>query len=359
MNNIIKIIREDLQNFSPYSSARAEASNGQVWLNANESPWSESYRTQLNELNRYPQQQPSELLDALSNFYNISQDQLVVTRGSDEAIDLLFRLFCTPQQDKIITCNPTFGMYEVCANLQTIEVINVSLIGNDFQLNLKEIKSHLSDNVKLIFLCSPNNPTGNLIKEHDITDLCETTKEKCLIVVDEAYIEFSNIQSLTNNVNQYENLVVLRTLSKAFGLAGIRIGCLIGSREIVNWIKKILPPYPLPLPSIEIAISKLDKKNIYKVLDRIERIKKEREILTSALKNMPITKTVWPSEANFLLVELECNIDKKLASRGIVIRNMENKLNTKNVYRISIGLPEENYSLINFLQSIEVQHEKI
>ena len=160
MSNIISIIREELKNFSPYSSARNEASGGQIWLNANESPWRENQDAHFEDLNRYPEQQPRELLEALAGFYKISQDELVVTRGSDEGIDLLFRLFCRSGKDKVIICNPTFGMYEVAARLQGIEIIQVPLVGKEFQLNKIEILANLKDNVKLVFLCSPNNPTG-------------------------------------------------------------------------------------------------------------------------------------------------------------------------------------------------------
>ncbi|HKY69566.1 MAG TPA: histidinol-phosphate transaminase [Gammaproteobacteria bacterium] len=354
MSNIISIIREELKNFSPYSSARNEASGGQIWLNANESPWRENQDAHFEDLNRYPEQQPRELLEALAGFYKISQDELVVTRGSDEGIDLLFRLFCRSGKDKVIICNPTFGMYEVAARLQGIEIIQVPLVGKEFQLNKIEILANLKDNVKLVFLCSPNNPTGTLLNTSDIIELCEATKRQCIIVVDEAYIEFSTQESLSRKINQYNNLVVLRTLSKAFGLAGIRMGCLIANQEITKWVRKILPPYPLPNPSIEIALKKLEPNNIIQMLDRIKTIQVERAILQSRLENLSIIKSVWPSEANFFLIELVRNIDNDLAASGIVLRNMGKRLNLKNVYRISIGTPEENNTLITFLQFIQI-----
>ena len=354
VSNIISIIREELKNFSPYSSARNEASGGQIWLNANESPWRENQDAHFEDLNRYPEQQPRELLEALAGFYKISQDELVVTRGSDEGIDLLFRLFCRSGKDKVIICNPTFGMYEVAARLQGIEIIQVPLVGKEFQLNKIEILANLKDNVKLVFLCSPNNPTGTLLNTSDIIELCEATKRQCIIVVDEAYIEFSTQESLSRKINQYNNLVVLRTLSKAFGLAGIRMGCLIANQEITKWVRKILPPYPLPNPSIEIALKKLEPNNIIQMLDRIKTIQVERAILQSRLENLSIIKSVWPSEANFFLIELVRNIDNDLAASGIVLRNMGKRLNLKNVYRISIGTPEENNTLITFLQFIQI-----
>ena len=359
MKNINNIIRKELQNFAPYSSARTEAKSGNIWLNANESGSAQSYASQFNDLNRYPSQQPNELVNELANFYDSRSNQLLITRGSDEAIDLLFRLCCTPQQDKVIVCNPTFGMYEIGAKLQGVEVINIPLITDNYELNLPAIKSSLSAQVKLLFLCSPNNPIGNILKKEDITELCTATMGKSLVVVDEAYIEFASVESLISKIDEYPNLVVLRTLSKAFGLAGIRVGCLIASYEITASAKKILPPYPLPTPCIAIALSKLDSNNVSKMLDRVEKIKKARESMKKKLSKLAIVKKIWRSEANFLLIEFMQNIKDKLIESGIVIRDMQTKLNKKNIYRVTIGLAEENSQFIKLIESIEVSYENM
>ena len=356
MCNISKLIREDLQHFSGYLSARKEATKGEIWLNANESPWEENTLVEFEDLNRYPQQQPDTLLTLLSNFYQVDPAQLVMTRGSNEAIDILIRLFCTAGKDAIITFSPTFDMYKICAELQNVRVIDVPLI--NFQLNLEKIASHLTNNIKLIFICSPNNPTGNIINPLDIAYLCKITKHKCLVIIDEAYIEYANSESLSHIIKNTENLVILRTLSKALGLAAVRIGCLIANSNITESVRKVLPPYPLPQPCIDIAAKKFSDDQMHVVKERIKIIKTQRGLLQNALESISIVNTVWPSETNFLLVQFKLDLSNQLEHYGIVIRDMKSKLNKKYIYRISIGKPEENNKLLKILKIIENQNEK-
>lgn len=344
-----KFIRAELNNFSPYSSARKESRLGGISLHANESPWDVGFANAFSQLNRYPDQQPRDLLEKLAEFYQIRVDQLAVTRGSDEAIDLLIRLCCTPGKDKIITCSPTFGMYEVSAKLQGIQVIDVPLIADDFTPDFGRIKSAVDDSTSIIFLCSPNNPTGNQFNEYDLLALCEAVKDKCLLVIDEAYIEYANQGSLAKYINEHENLVILRTLSKAFGLAALRIGCLLSNACLVEWIKTILPPYPLPTPSVEIALARFDLDD---VLTKVSVIKDERRRMLGELSVLPIVKKVWPSQANFLLLVFSKDIEKRLSDAGFVLRDMTNKMNIQHAYRLSIGKPEENTKLLNLLKEV-------
>lgn len=358
MTILEKIIREDLKNFTSYSSARSESametSTGRIWLNANESPWSEASEITTKNINRYPEQQPAKLINVLSSFYQVKKDQLVITRGSDEAIDLLIRLCCEQGRDQIITCSPTFGMYEVYGKLQGVEVIDVPLTTNDFQCDLNKLKERLDENsnIKIIFLCSPNNPTGNLLNQNDIFSLCKATQNRCLIVVDEAYIEYASKESLSKYIGCYNNLIILRTLSKAFGLAGARVGALIGNNSFIECIKKIVPPYPLPTPSIEIALEELKSSAIENVFNKILIIQKERDRVTAELESLPIVKSIWPSEANFLLIRFRPDIAPLLNSAKITIRNMESKFKVKNIFRITIGTFDENSTLINSLKQI-------
>lgn len=344
MNAIADLIRSDLSAFKAYSSARLEASEGDIWLNANELPWG--------DLNRYPRQQSSQLTDLMSQYYKVAPEQILITRGSDEGIDLLTRLFCQAYQDAVMICPPTFGMYEVSAKLQGAAVIKVPLMQNSFELNEKEILMQWQSNIKILFLCSPNNPTGNLISNDTIKNLCDTLSGKAIVVVDEAYIEFANRESATSILDQCQNLVILRTLSKAFGLAALRIGVLIANPELITWLSKILAPYPLPALSTKSALAALQAPRLLELKQHIDLITEEREQLRTELKQLKLVQRIWPSQANFLFAQFTHDIEKNLLNKGLVLRNMESRTGIKNAMRITIGTPTENKTLLTTLKQL-------
>lgn len=348
MSNSINLIRDDLRDFSPYSSARKEVAIGRVWLNANELPWGDNSNPGKAFLNRYPEQQPEILINKMAEYYAVDKEEVLATRGSDEGIDLLIRLFCEAGKDGILLCPPTFGMYEVCAKLQGAQVIKVPLSNRDFALDSDAIMSVWNPKVKLIFLCSPNNPTGNLICTDKIIYLCEKLAGKSIVVIDEAYIEFAQAQSLSKFINKFDNLVVLRTLSKAFGLAAARVGILLANKAILSWLKKILPPYPLSELSIQEALKAFQESG--KTGIKVELIIEERDRLLSKLRKLKITEYVWPSSANFIFIKFKRPIELVCIKQGIVLRNMETKTGIENCMRITIGTPGENLELINLLR---------
>jgi histidinol-phosphate aminotransferase len=355
-DQILNLIRKDLLQFNAYSSARDEAKHGKIWMNANESPWPLD-EIQPANMNRYPEKQPAELIQRLAKIYDVRTDQISLLRGSGEAIDLLIRLFCTAGKDALMICPPTFGLYGICASLQGAQIIEAPLSKDaDFQLDLSVIQAHWTPAVKIIFLCNPNNPTGTLLKEADIIHLCEAFSEKSMIVVDEAYIEFSSSNSLTKYINTFENLAILRTFSKAYGLAGARLGVLLAQKELILWINAIMAPYPLPSLTIQAGLDITSPTSLKKIQQQITCIKTERTRLINTLKQLPIIIKIWPSEANYILIKATDSqkIMDECGAHGIVLRHMHNRPYLENCIRISIGLPEENSELIKILKNVSV-----
>ena len=354
--SIQHLVRKDLKNFIPYSSARDESlEKDKIFLNANESPWEYTLSLEHMALNRYPDKQPRHLLPQLAAFYQVQEDQLLMLRGSDEAIDILIRLFCSAREDAILITPPTFGMYAVAAALQGIEVIEVPLYqAQDYQLNYADLLSNWAPQVKIVFLCSPNNPIGNLLNPADVVQLCHSLADKSIVVIDEAYIEFSAQESMTRYFEQCENLVVLRTFSKAMGLAGARCGFLLAAAEIIDWVKRIVPPYPLPKMSIEVVSQALLPARLQEVQSHITTIQTERARMQQMLMNIPCVKEVWPSAANYLLIEVmdADYVMQYCTDKGLVLRNFSHKPELKNCIRITIGKPDENVLLLKVLQSI-------
>ncbi len=347
MTGFLKLIRDDLQHFTAYSSARLEAKAARICLNANESPWDNH-----TGLNRYPEQQPLELMQALSDYYELNHDQLLATRGSDEGIDLLMRLFCQAGQDAIAFCPPTFGMYEVAARLQGASVVKVPLLPDDFSLDSEALLAQDYSQIKLVFLCSPNNPTGNVIDPEVVLSLANRLSGKALVVVDEAYIEFCAANSVVKWINQYDNLVVLRTFSKAFGLAAARVGSLLANSALITCLRKILPPYPLPLASIQAVITVLQQASRQKIQQQVDCLIAERESLLSALQTLAITERVWPSSSNFIFVKFTKPVLDDCAKRGIILREMQTRTGIKNAVRITVGSAAENRELLNVLSEL-------
>ena len=337
--NLDILVRKNILEMNSYSSARDEFENKKqklVFLDANESPFQ-------NEINRYPNNKHIDLKQTLLELNQLSNGQIVLGNGTDEILDLIMRVFCDPSSDKIITIPPTYGMYDVIAKTNNVENIKVPLKSN-FTLNLEELKKSFSEKTKLLFLCSPNNPTGNSFSRKDLIDLIESFNG--VVVIDEAYINFSSNSSLVSLINKYNNLIVTQTMSKAFGMAGIRLGMGFSNNKIVNYINKIKPPYNINLLTEKRALKEL--KNIETIKTNIKIILEERNKLIDSLNELSFTIKVYPSDSNFILIKVD-DADlryKQLIEKGIVLRNRSKELLCDNCLRITIGTPYENELLI-------------
>ncbi|HET8764902.1 MAG TPA: histidinol-phosphate transaminase, partial [Rhodanobacter sp.] len=296
--NVLDLARPDIRALTPYSSARMEASGGAVLLNANESAWPPTGDAGIG-CNRYPEPQPPELVSALARLYGVRPEQLLVGRGSDEAIDLLMRAFCAAGRDAIVVQPPTFGMYAVSAHIQGAAVIAVPL-GADFALDVEATLAAVTPAVKLVFVCSPNNPTGTQVPRAALERLAQGLAGRALLVVDEAYVEFADEGSLADALDRFDHLVVLRTLSKAWALAGARIGCLLGHPDIVTLLRRIMAPYPLPRPSVAAALLALSGWGQTNARARVALVRSERARIAAALTRIRGVRAVLPSQANFL-----------------------------------------------------------
>ena len=347
--NVLDLARPEVLALAPYSSARMEAGTAAVMLNANESPWSAAGDAGQ-ELNRYPEPQPAELRTRLASLYGVRDDQILLGRGSDEAIDLLVRAFCRPGLDAIAICPPTFGMYAVCAGVQGADIVKVPLDGT-FDLDVDAVLEACTPAVKLLFLCSPNNPTGGVVALETIERLADTLADRALVVIDEAYIEFADTDSASRLFERCPNLAVLRTLSKAWALAGARIGALLAAPEVIGLLRRIMPPYPLPTPSVQAALESMGSGGEQRMRARVVAIRDQRERLRKALSAMPGVREVLPSQANFLAVRFDDApvVYRHLATQGIVVRDVGRYPGLANGLRISVGSAEENDLLLKAL----------
>lgn len=342
--NIKDLQRENIKNLKPYSTARDEfKGQAQVFLDANEnnagSPLPENY-------NRYPDPLQLDLKDAISKIKGVPIQNTFLGNGSDEAIDLLFRAFCNPGKDNVIILPPTYGMYEVSAAINDVEVRKVNLFP-DFQPDMEKIAETIDAQTKIIFICSPNNPTGNSIIRSDIETILANFKG--LVVIDEAYINFARQKSFIQELTEYANLVVLQTFSKAWGLAGIRLGMAFSSVPVIDILNKVKPPYNINQATCNLALSALE--NIKIVNEGIKTTVSERERLSEILGKLPLVKKVHPSDANFILVKLDdpTKTYNYLMNRGIIVRDRSNVILCEGCLRITIGTPEENNLLVNTL----------
>lgn len=338
--DIKKITRQNVLELKPYSSARSEfKGHANVFLDANESP----YHTGAN---RYPDPVQTQLKNELSKLKKVPVNQLFIGNGSDEIIDLLFRAFTEPEISNVIVNPPSFGMYKVAAQLNDINCREVLLTG-DFQLDIEAILRKIDENTRIIFICSPNNPTGNRMKKEDVIHLLQNFEN--LVVVDEAYIDFSEDESLTGLLNDYPNLVILQTLSKGWGMAGARIGIGFASNEIVATLTKMKMPYNVSEINQKIALDRLLASS--QVQQEIAIIIDERELMRPVLESLDFVEKIFPTDANFLLLRVKNakNLYQYLLSNGIVIRDRSNQPLLENCVRITVGLPEENEILIEKL----------
>lgn len=327
----------------PYSSARDEfKGEAEVFLDANENPYPSPY-------NRYPDPLQWEVKKKLGQLKGVDPEQIFLGNGSDEAIDLLIRAFCEPKVDAILQFEPTYGMYAVCAHVNNVEVKS-RLLDPAFDIELPDASVISDSSIKLVFVCSPNNPSGNLISEEKISFLAENSGG--LVVVDEAYIDFTQSKSWVTQLKRYPNLVVLQTFSKAWGLAGLRLGMAFASPEIVSILNKIKYPYNVNIQTQEIALQTLNRSG-----DKDSRVKEiiaEREKMAKALQSLTMTQTVYPSDANFLLVKVNAAHDvyQRLMKIGIIVRDRSNVKLCKDCLRITIGTPSENDRLLQALKNL-------
>lgn len=343
MVDIQKLIRPNVRNLKPYSSARDEFKGAaSIWLDANENPNNTG-------LNRYPDPLQWKLKARISELKNVPKENIFLGNGSDEAIDLLFRAFCEPGKDKAMICSPTYGMYQVSADINNVEILDVPLTA-DWQLNLEAIESQFSDSsIKLLFICSPNNPTGNCMDPKDVLSLASNFNG--LVVVDEAYTDFAEQESFKNELENHNNLVILQTLSKAWGLAGIRLGMAFASTEIIEVLNRIKPPYNVNQLTQEVALKRLNDVAAFQ--RELEVILLERKRLKTELAELENVLTIYPSDANFLLVKFTepKAVYEALTDQGIVIRDRSKV--AEGCLRITVGTPEENTQLLAELKKLE------
>ena len=343
--SVLNLVRENIKNITPYSSARDEFTDfntEMVFLDANENPFETS-------VNRYPDPQQQSVKQLLSEQKGVSKTNILLGNGSDEVLDLLFRAFCEPNKDNIITLPPTYGMYNVLANINAIATKEVSLT-SDFQPAVVQILAAADVNSKLLFLCSPNNPTGNSFNVFEVENLLNSFEG--IVVIDEAYIDFSETNSWLDRLDEFSNLVITQTLSKAYGMAGIRLGVCYASSEIISVLNSIKPPYNVNQLTQLRAIERL--KDLEKVRTEIELIKTERQNLIKQLDRVEFVKTIYPTDANFVLIKVD-DANKRysqLIAKGIVIRNRTTQMLCDNCLRLTIGTSEENKRLIDTLKTL-------
>lgn len=347
--SVLDLARADIRALQPYSSARMEAQGGRVFLNANESAWPPTGDSGL-RCNRYPEPQPEALVASLARLYGVRREQLLVGRGSDEAIDLLTRAFCRAGRDAVLVQPPTFGMYAVAARIQGAAVIEAPL-GEGFALDVDATLAAVTDAVKLVFVCTPNNPTGTLVPRAAIERMAQALTGRALLVVDEAYVEFADADSVADLLDEYANLAVLRTLSKAHALAGARIGCLLAHAEVVGLLRRIMAPYPLSRPCVEAALLALSGWGRSNVLAHVELVRSERARMERALRQCAAVREVLPSQANFLAVRFDDaeTALRQLIGEGIVVRDIRRYPGLADALRITVGTPEENNQVLDVL----------
>jgi histidinol-phosphate aminotransferase len=340
-----KLVRENIKKLKPYSSARSEFSGkAKIFLDANEN----SFGSPLTKwYNRYPDPLQWDLKKKISSIKNVAPENILLGNGSDECIDLLIRAFCEPKKDKILICPPTYGMYEVNAHINDVEVIEVPLLPN-YQLNLEGIEAAIDEDVKIIFLCSPNNPTGNSLEREDIELVLNNFDG--IVVLDEAYINYSRFRSFIAELKDYSNLVVMQTFSKAWGLAALRLGMVYASKDIIDVLNKIKPPYNINQATQELALKALD--HLDEVNEMIKETVKERELLVKDLVQLPFVEKIFPSDANFVLVKMkDANaVYSFLKDNGIIVRNRSNVILCENSLRITVGTDNENKELVKTLK---------
>ncbi|WP_409307452.1 histidinol-phosphate transaminase [Pectobacterium sp. B1J-3] len=350
MSSIEELARANVRALTPYQSARRLGGNGDVWLNANEYPEAPTFQLTQQTLNRYPECQPETVIRRYADYANVQPEQVLVSRGADEGIELLIRAFCEPGKDAILYCPPTYGMYAVSAETFGVERRTVAS-KSDWQLDLDAIEAQLVG-TKVIYVCSPNNPTGNLIAREDLRQLLTLAQGKALVVIDEAYIEFCPQASTTSWLSEFPHLVILRTLSKAFSLAGLRCGFTLANPEVIQLLLKVIAPYPLSTPVADIAAQALSREGIAKMKANVEEITVNRRWLSDKLQALACVEAVFPSESNYLLVRFTASsaVFKTLWDQGIILRDQNKQPSLAGCLRITIGSRYECERVVAALQ---------
>ncbi len=341
MNNIKNLIRPNIAALAPYSCARDEfKGEASVYLDANESPYN-------NGTNRYPDPLQSEVKSLLAPLKKVRPEQIFLGNGSDEAIDLVYRIFCRPGIDNVVAPAPTYGMYQVCADINDIEYRAVPLKA-DYQLDMETMKQAIDENTKAIWLCSPNNPTGNVFAKEDLLWFLDNAE--AMIVVDEAYIDFSDKGTMVEMLNKYPNLIVLQTFSKAWGQAAIRLGIAMASEEVISLYNKVKYPYNVNILTQQQALKVLG--NVAKKESQVKEILAQRDVLKNLLLSLSCVEEIYPSDSNFLLVKVKDanGIYKYLQDKGIIVRNRHRVTLCANCLRITVGTPTENAEIYNALK---------
>ncbi|MDN2486141.1 histidinol-phosphate transaminase [Kosakonia sacchari] len=349
--SIEELARKNVRELTPYQSARRLGGKGDVWLNANEFPTAVPFELTQQTLNRYPECQPKAVIENYAQYAGVKPEQVLVSRGADEGIELLIRAFCEPGKDAVLFCPPTYGMYSVSAETLGVEYRTVPAL-SDWQLDLQGIADKL-DGVKVIYVCSPNNPTGQIINPQDFRVLLEMTRGKAIVVADEAYIEFCPQATLAGWLSEYPNLVVLRTLSKAFALAGLRCGFTLANEDVIALLLKVIAPYPLSTPVADIAAQALSPQGIVAMRERVAQILVERQYLVTALQDIPCVEQVFDSETNYILVRLTASsaVFKSLWDQGIILRDQNKQPSLSGCLRITIGTRAESQRVIDALRA--------
>ncbi len=347
MSNVLDLARPELRQITPYVPGDYAADT--LRLNANESPWRAPGDETERGLNRYPPPRPDALAEQLGVYYGVSESEILVTRGSSEAIDVLIRAFCTAGRDSVVICPPTFDMYRLYAEIQGANVMRVPLkrtddIDTDFAIDVAGILGCIDQGAKLIFICSPNNPTGGSVAMADIQRICEASAGRSVVVVDEAYREFSSRPSARQLQERFDHVILLRTLSKFVSLAGVRCGAVIAGPNIIEFLGCVLPPYTFSTPAIELVSRMLGEASLAVSTERVHILRRERDRLGAALQALPEVEKLWPSDANFVFLKLRDseNFLARVRSAGILVRVFANDSSLSDCVRITVGRPEDN-----------------
>jgi len=351
VNPILSLARPEIRAIQPYSHAAWLPSLTR--LHANEAPWRPAGDTTHAGLNRYPEPQPRALIRRLAELYGVPESSLLVARGSDEAIDLLSRIYLRAGTDCILQCSPTFGMYQMAARIQGADVVEVPLDrAHGWSVDPEMVLAAWRPTVKLVYLCSPNNPTANLLDVGALEALCKALEGKAIVVIDEAYIEWSRSASLTPWLSRYPTLAILRTLSKAHALAGARIGALLAAPELIQLAKRVIPPYSLAQPTVEAALHALEPAEIAASQVRLDTLLAEREYLRRGLEASPLVEKVWPSDTNFLLIDCRDadRFMRESIAGGSIVRDLRANPALPRSLRVSVGTRAENNALLASLE---------
>lgn len=355
--SIANIVRPDIRALGGYRVG-GQATDA-IRLNANEANWSDASDGSEQSLNRYPEIQPQIVQERLARFYGLPAESIAVTRGSSEAIDLLIRMFCRAGQDNILICPPTFEMYQVYADIQGIQALKAPLTSHEFSIDCDALTSACTPNTKLIFICSPNNPTGGIVPLSIIENLLDVRRDRSVVVVDEAYIEFSTAASAIELLDRFDNLVILRTTSKALALAGSRCGCAIANTRIIETLRSIVPPYSIPTPVVRHVLKALQPARLEIARGNIEATIALRDEFANRLAGMDIVARLWPSDANFLLVRFQDAeaVVHKAREAGILLRRFGRDSSLRDCLRITVGSAWEMRRLTQVLELLEAESD--